>query len=345
MDFELSEEQAALRDLAEEIFAKEATAERVRFVERGSDGFDRDLWATLAGAGVLAAPLPVDAGGSGLGLTELALVLEAQGRHVAPVPVWPCLVAARALAGSRPGEQLSAVANGDVVLTVARADVVVDGSQLTGTAPLVPWAPHADHLVVAVADRGLFLVDLGAPGASLVAVDTTSHEPTADVLLDGVAAERIGESVTALNEEMLVALAALQLGVADGALTQTAAYVSQREQFGRPLSTFQAVGQSAADAFITIEALRATMLQAAWRLDAALPSTSEVTAAAWWASDGGQRVVYTCQHLHGGIGADVDYPIHRYFLWGLQLATRLGASSELLARLGREIAASAGTEA
>jgi alkylation response protein AidB-like acyl-CoA dehydrogenase len=347
MDFELSQEQEALRDLAEEIFATETNAERVRAVERGSDGFDRELWSALAVAGVLAACLPVDAGGSGLGLVELALVLEAQGRAVAPVPVWPTLVAARAVARASSG-LWPAVASGDVVLSLAGADhVEADASRLTGAAPLVPWAPHADHLVVAARDRGVFLVELRSPGVSLLPVDTTSHEPTADVVLDGVVAQRISgvDGLSALEEDTLVALAALQLGVADGALTRTAAYVSQREQFGRPLSTFQAVGQAAADAFITIEAMRATVLQAAWRLDAGLPATAEVLVAAWWASDGGQRVVYECQHLHGGLGADVDFPIHRYFLWGLQLASRLGAAAEVLARLGREIASRGGEEA
>jgi alkylation response protein AidB-like acyl-CoA dehydrogenase len=118
----------------------------------------------------------------------------------------------------------------------------------------------------------------------------------------------------------------------------TAGHVAQREQFGRPLATFQAVGQRAADSYITTEALRLTTLQAAWRLDAGLDAAEEALIAAWWAAEGGHQVVLAGQHLHGGIGADIDYPVHRYFLWGSQLGTSLGSASAHLSRLGRLIA-------
>ena len=130
-------------------------------------------------------------------------------------------------------------------------------------------------------------------------------------------------------------LCAIQLGVAEEALRRTAEYITQRKQFNRPIATFQGVTMRAADAYIDIECMRSTLYQAAWRLSAGLSAGPEVAAARWWACRGGQRVVHTAQHLHGGIGSDVDYPIHRFFLWSKQLELMLGGASQQLARLGR----------
>jgi 3-oxocholest-4-en-26-oyl-CoA dehydrogenase beta subunit len=114
--------------------------------------------------------------------------------------------------------------------------------------------------------------------------------------------------------------------------------LSSRRQFGKPLAAFQATTQRAADGYITTEAMRVTALNAAWRLAEGFDARRDVSVAAYWASEGAQQVVTAAQHLHGGIGADVDYPVHRYFLWGIQLASVLGSASAHLARLGNLIA-------
>ena len=126
-------------------------------------------------------------------------------------------------------------------------------------------------------------------------------------------------------------LCALQVGVAEAALRRTAAHLNQRHQFGRPLSTFQGTMLRAADAAIDLEAMRVTLWQAAWRLDTGRPAHEAVAVAKWQASERGQSVVHATQHLHGGIGADVTYPIHRYFLWGKQIELMLGGPSRQLA--------------
>src|SRR5205085_11628416 len=136
-----------------------------------------------------------------------------------------------------------------------------------------------------------------------------------------------------------VGLAATQFGVAEEALRLAAEYTSGRLQFGKPLSTFQGVSLRAADAFIDVSAMDVTLWQAAWRLDEGLDASQEITIAKWWAAEGGERVVHATQHLHGGMGADVDYPVHRYFLWGKQIADTLSGASSQLARLGAELAA------
>ena len=171
----------------------------------------------------------------------------------------------------------------------------------------------------------------------------TNREPQARLTLDGaklsedaVLGDPSGgaEIVEWLLDRALVGLCAIQLGVAEEALRRTAEYTRTRRQFGRPIASFQGVALRAADAYIDLEAMRSTLLQAAWRVAEGLPARAEVAAAKWWACRGGQRVVHTAQHLHGGIGADVDYPIHRFFLWSKQLDVTLGGASRQLARLG-----------
>ena len=132
-----------------------------------------------------------------------------------------------------------------------------------------------------------------------------------------------------------IGLCALQVGVCEAALHQTAAYLNTRHQFGRPLSTFQATMLRAADAAIDIEAMRVTWQNAAWRLDTGRDAADAAHVAKWQAAERGQRTVHATQHLHGGMGADITYPIHRYFLWGKQIELMLGGPSAQLARLGR----------
>jgi alkylation response protein AidB-like acyl-CoA dehydrogenase len=128
------------------------------------------------------------------------------------------------------------------------------------------------------------------------------------------------------------------LGVLADAVRRTAQHTVERKQFGKPLAGFQAVAHRAADCYIDIEALRSTLWQAAWRLDQNLPSGNAVASAAWWTSEAGHRVSHACQHLHGGTGADVDYPIHRYYLWAQQVRLCLGGSERILAGFGRQLA-------
>ena len=347
MDFSFTEEQEAVREAAAAIFEGRATTERVKAVEAGDDRVDRELWAELAKANLLGLVLPEDVGGSGLGLIELCLLLQEQGRRVAPVPLLWTLVSAMAVAEHGSDEQrrslLPGVVAGDVILTAAlerTADplAVEAGNRLTGRRMSVPFVHVADRVLVPVDDQ-LFVVDPKASGVTLERAITTNREIHGHLTLEGVIAEPLpGAGAQWLLERALVGLAAVQLGVAEEALAQAAAYTSGREQFGKPLSTFQGVAHKAADAYIDIEAMRVTLWQAAWRLSEARDATAEVLVAKWWAAEGGQHVVHLVQHLHGGMGADVDYPVHRYFLWGKQLEVMLGGASEQVARLGKVLA-------
>jgi acyl-CoA dehydrogenase len=287
-------------DLSEEQLAVQEAARAV-FQGGGS-------WADLAASNLLGIALPEDVGGSGLGLVELALLLVEQGRVVTPLPVWPTLIAALASDDTTWRERVVA---GDAVLSI------VDGD-----AP-VPYAPSADMVLV-----GRTLVEPG----DVTAVDTTDGQPAGLVSHNAPMDPWV-------RERALVALCALQVGVCESALSQTAAYVSQRQQFERPIATFQAVAQRAADAYIDVEAMRVTMLAAAWKLDAGLDAAADVRVAKWWAAEAGHRVIHTAQHLHGGIGSDIEFPIHRHFLWGKQIVLTLGAGSEQLSALADIVSA------
>jgi alkylation response protein AidB-like acyl-CoA dehydrogenase len=164
--------------------------------------------------------------------------------------------------------------------------------------------------------------------------------PEAELVLDGAPGVRIGgaDAVGALGREVVALSCATVAGVAEGAIRITAAYVSEREQFGAKIGTFQAVGQRLADAYIDTEAIRLTARQAAWRLDAGLPADEELSIAKFWATDGGHRIVHAAQHLHGGVGLDVEFPIHRYFRWIKVLEVHHGHGTDHLRALGALLA-------
>lgn len=363
MDFDLDDELVAVRDLAQEIFTAQATTQRVRAVEDTPSRFDEDLWKVLATSGLLGIALPEDTGGAGLDLGALCVLLTEQGRCVAPVPVWSASVAALTVAAHGTSAQratlLPGVVDGSVRMTLAleefgpvaplapacTARPAAGEWRLTGTKAAVPAPSGADRVLVAAAGEqgtGLFLVAPDAAGASWEQAETTAHDLSGHLTLDGVAAEPVGAPGSGVLERTVertrVALAATQLGVAQGALRHATTYLSEREQFGRPLATFQAVQHQLADCYIDIDAMRVTLWQAVGDLADGRPADRSALVASWWAAEAGLDVVHRVQHVHGGIGVDTDYPVHRYFLCGQQLAGTLGGASAVLERLGLVLA-------
>ncbi len=176
---------------------------------------------------------------------------------------------------------------------------------------------------------------------------STHGEPHGRLTLSGAAGEPLGDPAAGaavlawLEPRAIVATCAVQLGVCDRALRMAATYTSEREQFGRAVGSFQAVHTRAADAYIDVECIRLSTWEAVDRLANDEPADDAVAIAKFWAAEGGQRVAVAAQHLHGGIGVDVDYPLHRYFLWAKHLELVLGCGTEHLARLGARMAADA----
>ncbi len=359
MDFGFSDDQLALRELARKILAERATQERP---------IDRELWAALARAGLLGAALPEAYGGTGLGLVELALVLQEVGRAVAPLPALAALaLGAQPLAELGSDEQkrrlLPGVAAGTTLLSGALVELggvdprrpqtraTRDGARwrLDGVKSCVPWALLAERVLVSArtgdASAGVFLVDPHGAGAGLTPQEVTSREPHAELTLAGAAGEPLGDpnagfgAVDRAVDLGLLAVCVTQLGVTERMLERTAEYGRERRQFDRPIGSFQAFHQRAADAYVTVEALRLATWQALWRLSEGLPAQEELSLAKYWAGEPSYRVAYACSHLHGGIGSDSDYPLHRYYLWAKQLELSLGTGMDHLRALGRGLAA------
>jgi alkylation response protein AidB-like acyl-CoA dehydrogenase len=199
----------------------------------------------------------------------------------------------------------------------------------------VPAGLDAERIVV-TADAGVFVVDPAADGVTVERQDTTSGVPEARLGLRDAPAEQLAgpEGVAWLVEHAQAAMCVMASGACAAALELTANYTKSREQFGRPIASFQAVSQRAANAYIDTEAVRLTAWQAAWRLDTGLPASEQVAIAKFWASEGAQRVVHAAHHLHGGMGVDRDYPLYRYFLLVKQLELSLGSATPSLVRLG-----------
>ncbi|WP_406382714.1 acyl-CoA dehydrogenase family protein [Streptomyces sp. NBC_01618] len=356
MDFVPTEEQTAAQGLAARIFGDLSTHERLAGAGTGTDA---ELWKELCAAGLTAAVEEI-------GLLGLVLLLEEQGRTTAQVPfAASCVYGLLAVASHGTDEQrdrlLPSLRDGTAVATgafPARGGTRADGDgRLSGSVPYVPWLRDASLVLVADSDRELWIVRTDDPGVATEPVETTAPWSAARLVLDRARGERLagdrargegpgGEGVTeerlrgpGAYEQVLaasrIAFAGLQAGVCAGSLARAVAHTNTREQFGRPLSTKQAVLLRAADAHMDTEAIRVTAYEAAWRHDTGLPYGPQALTAAWWASEAGKRVVHAGQHLHGGTGADLDHPVHRHFLWGRQLDAYLGCGSEVLQELGQ----------
>jgi alkylation response protein AidB-like acyl-CoA dehydrogenase len=374
MDFRFSEEQTSIQELAREILQAEATTDRLKAAEASSDFVDEALWKQLAEANLLGIAIDEPYGGMGMGFLELCVLLEEIGRVAAPTPAHASLVLGGLPLGAFGSEAQKAawlprLASGEAVATATLLDAGSsdfhapattaredgDGFVLDGVKRAVPFARRADLLLVPAktADGvGVFLVEGSAAGLSLSGGATSVGEPLFDVVLEGV---RVGagarlpadgaEVLAFLGPHALVAVAAQQVGVSERALEITTAYVRDREQFGVPIGSFQAVQHRSADGFIDLEAMRWTMWRAAWLLAAGQPAGRDAMVAKFWAADAGSRIANSTIHLHGGIGSDVDYPIQRYFLWAKSLELTLGSASPMLRRLGQDMAATGPQEA
>jgi len=367
VDFSHTQSQVELSALAQRILEDRATPERLAEVERDGDGFDADLWAQLATAGVIGAALPEGVGGDGFGLAEQCSVLTAIGRTVAPVPYLETVVlGAGAIARFGSAGQIARWAvpavTGRLIITAAlaepgvgdprvpsaRAERAGGAWRLSGVKTAVPaGVPAGLFLVPAATDSGtaVFCVERADPGvtaepqqlvdgagaASLVLADVKLDDDRMLGAADGSVADWVADHAT-------VGICAHQLGVTERALELTAEHARNRQQFGRAIGAFQAVAQRLADAYIDVEAIRLTMWQAAWRLESGLPCEEEISTAKFWAAEGGHRVAHSAVHIHGGVGIDTSHPLHRYFTAAKRNEFAMGGATAQLRHLGAAIA-------
>ncbi|WP_405743324.1 acyl-CoA/acyl-ACP dehydrogenase [Streptomyces sp. NBC_01525] len=360
MDFTFTEEQQAATEAAKAVFAHvapDAVPSPALTAGAVADDFDRDLWRALAHADLLSLLTAPEYGGAGLDPIALCLVLREAGRVLARVPLLECAAASRLLQHHATeavrAELLPRIGRGELVITTASdgrtghdaAELAVtarqdDGWLLDGVQTAVPWAYGADRVLLpAHTPDGrpvLALAPLTAPGLTRHEQISTTGERYAELRLASVRLTA-PDVLTApgateeLRQLLTCGTCALALGLGEAVLAMTADYTGKREQFGFPLATFQAVAVQAADRFIDLRAMAATLWQAAWRIGTgtagALPPEGDVAVAKIWASDGIRRTVQTAQHLHGGFGADTDYPLHRYHAWAKQLELSLGPAA------------------
>lgn len=376
MDFTFTEEQQAAAEAAKAVFSSappDGVPSPALTPGAVADDLDRRLWGKAADADLLGLLLDPRYGGAGLDPIALCLVLREAGRVLARVPLLESTAAALAVQRYGGEELRSAVlpgaGRGELVLTVAphgrtghdaaelavqaRQDVAAGGDDgawvLDGAQTAVPWAHSADRVLVPAhtgAGRTLLaLVPRDLTGVTLAPQISTSGERLAEIRLDAVRLDG-SEVLTAdgawewLRHLLTTGTCALALGLGEAVLALTSSYTGKREQFGFPLATFQAVAVQAADRYIDLRAMEATLWQAAWRLametmdrdgapaaPGALPIAGDVAVAKIWAAEGVRRVVQTAQHLHGGFGAATDYPLHRYHAWAKQLELSLGPAA------------------
>jgi alkylation response protein AidB-like acyl-CoA dehydrogenase len=349
VDFHYSEDQCAIREMAESIFGDHCTDAYQSQWDCCGESFDRTLWGKLCEAGLPALLLSEDHGGSALGLTDLSVVLQAQGRSLASVPLFEHALAAAFLEAN--GQLTPAIASGAEVLTLSfdrlmdarapRLSISMSGSTalLSGAADAVPFGDAVDGLVVAADANGapclVYLRTLHAPGLTKHVGRSQHHQGIADLRFENVEVTVLKESSADVAlDRGLAMLAALTLGVLEEQVRRAVSYTSERVQFGRPIGTFQAVQMRMADAQIDLEVLRTSLFQLLYRIDSGLPSTPQASATKFLACEASHRVGHGAQHVHGGIGVDQSYPIHRYLYWARAMAMRLGGAQAHLERLG-----------
>jgi alkylation response protein AidB-like acyl-CoA dehydrogenase len=310
MDFTPTESQQAVAALAAEVL--------------GSADLSKgpDPWKELARAGLLDV--------SALGVLDLAVLLTEIGRRAPSMQALATLMTG-ALPLLRWGraDLLPAVASGELILTAALRELsatsVTDGT-ITGTKIGVPYAQQARLILVSTAS-GVALVD--PQNATLTRTPSSTGEPEYTVRMDRTPIEELlggPESVLDLDQLSVAGACALADGAVAGALALTRDHVATREQFGRPLAAFQAVSQQIAEVYIASRTMHLATLAACWRLDAGLDARADLGVAGYWCAEQAPRSVRTCHHLHGGLGMDATYPLHRFSSLVADLARYLGGA-------------------
>ncbi|MFN9505870.1 MAG: acyl-CoA dehydrogenase family protein [Rubrivivax sp.] len=357
MNFELTEEQRAFADSARALFADTSSDEQWRAHDTSGQPFMQALWRPCVDMGLHGIVVDEAHGGLGVGMTELMAVLEAQGRALALVPLWEHQLVAATVArfGSAglASRVLAPAMAGDALLTLSMGGVLgahgpslslqpeAGGWRLSGRVSALPLAAQASWALLGAAcgdTTRLVLLDLRQPGVQRVEGTSQHHQAVADLHLAdlSVNADAVldGPAMRWFEPRAMACLAALQMGVTAEQLHRTVAYVSERRQFGRPVGSFQLVAGQMADGHIALEALRSALWQLVYRLDAGLDAQPHALATRVLACELGHRTGHMAQHVHGGMGVDLTYPIHRFLYWSRALASVLGGAEPNLARLG-----------
>jgi alkylation response protein AidB-like acyl-CoA dehydrogenase len=328
LDFEFTDAQAVIAASAAKVLADAAGGHREAWAGEYA-------WKALAKAGLLALALPGWLDGDDLGVLDVAVLLTEVGRRAVSVPALATIMLG-VLPVTRWGSRelaeltLSGVGAGEVLLTAgirerssvlpARPATVADlaAGTVTGVKVGVSYAAQARWILVPAAVAGggrlVAVVDRFAAGVTATATPSSGAGPEYTVCLsEAPTAGFLPENAfTDLYRLAGAGAAAIGDGALAGALDLTAGYVAKREQFGRPLATFQAVAQQIADVYIASRTLHLAALSSCWRLAVGLDADADLDIAAYWLAEEAPAALRTCHHLHGGIGMDAEYPLHRH---------------------------------
>ena len=333
MDFTPDEGQQAVADVVTSALGRDNT------------------WQALVDGGVLAFGVPERLGGDGLGLPEVATALTEIGRHGTLSPALATLGLGlvplvdlasdeqqdRFLAGVAKGGVLSAALNEPGTSLPDRPKVTLSGGKLSGTKVGVPYAELADWLVVTT-DGGVVAVSPKVAGVTLTKTPTSNHSDEYVVTFDGVAVADsdvlAGADVRRVNQLVLATTGAFVAGLVAGALRLTADYVATREQFGKPLSTFQTVAAQLAEVYIASRTISLASTSVIWRLSEGRDADEDLDVLGYWVTSQAPPVMQLCHHLHGGMGMDIAYPMDRYYSTIKDLTRLLGGPSHRLTLLG-----------
>jgi alkylation response protein AidB-like acyl-CoA dehydrogenase len=364
VDFALGETQQAVIQAVAGVFGQMGDRPSQEEGAAGpEDGYDRALWKELGQAGLLSLALPARLGGDGLGVLDTAVLLTEVGRQAAPVPALATLalgVLPLVRWGSREVQEalLAGVAAGETVLTAAvrepsdpmpaapatTARWSGGSGTVSGVKIGVPYAAAAASILVPASitsgGTGVVIIDPSADGVSLRRTPSSAGGPEYTLLLDEAPVTHLlgtgvgGRVVQDLYQIAVAGACCLADGALSAALALTTAYIGSREQFGRPLAAFQAVAQQIADVYVASRTLHLAALSACWRLETEREAGSDIDVAAYWLAEHGPAALRTCHHLHGGIGMDITYPLHRYSCLVKDLVRFVGGADHRLDQLG-----------
>lgn len=350
MDMDFTPEQDMLRDSVRRTCERHAGLDEVRKLENDPVGYSPALWTALADLGVLGVLIDEDHGGSGMTMIEAAVIYEEFGRALTPSPHFASCVLAAGLIGRSSNdavksELLPAIAGGDTIVTVASlepdngysaagvqltATADGDGWRLTGTKLHVPFAQAANSMIVlARSEAGrdaagviAVLVDTGADGVVLEQQLTVASDAQFQVSFDNVKIEASnvihgGDSAwSAWHDTMLdgaALLAAQAAGGARAALELAATYANTREQFDKPLASFQAISHYLADGATAVDGAQGVAWEAAWARSEGRPIDQLAPMAKSFACQTFRNVTATAVQIYGGNGFTVEFDIQLYF--------------------------------
>jgi alkylation response protein AidB-like acyl-CoA dehydrogenase len=349
MNFDFTQEQVMLRDLTREFLNRESTPRAVRTLMADERGFSDATWQQMAEMGLMGVAIDAGYGGQGLGMVEIALVLDEMGRAAYPGPYFATVVlAAGAIAAGGQANQMARylpdLANGRTRATLAfledavswtpsavrlRAERRGDGFVLSGTKRFVPFAHVADLVLVAARTGGgqdgttVFAVDARAAGLQQTLNGEMDHtSKTSTLVLDDVRVgadavigqvDRGWEVLGPTLQRAAVGASAEMLGASRRCMEMSVEYAKVRQQFGQPIGTFQAIKHACAEMLLEVENSHAATYYAAWALDAGSPDADlAISAAKAYVSDASRKVCGSSIQVHGGIGFTWEYDLHLY---------------------------------